>query len=236
MSLTYAQYKTQIATMAVVAEDDTNFLIILPQAIEYATLRMCRDIDFLSTVTVNTTLSLSANNRTLTMADGLYVTIQEVNIITPVGTSNPTLGTRNPCLPTSKEVLDYLYSSSTNAAVPSMFAMLNQNTIIVGPWPNANYSVELVGTVRPALLSATNTTTAIATYFPDMFVQASMIYLAEYQRNFGDAAASDPQMGTFYESQYQALLPSALTEENRKKWASVGWTSMSPSPVSSPSR
>lgn len=236
MSLTYAQYKEALATLVVVDQADPAFLILLPRAIEYATLRMCRDIDFLSTVTVNTTLSLSANNRSLTMPEGLYVTIQEVNIITPVGTSNPVLGTRNPCLPTSKEVLDFLYSSSTNAAVPSMFAMLNQNTIIVGPWPNANYSVELVGTVRPTFLSDTNTTTFISLYLPDIFLQASAIPFAEFQRNFGDAAASDPNMGTFYEGQYQALLPSAITEENRKKFASVGWTSMSPSPVSSPSR
>lgn len=236
MSLTYAQYVTQIATMAVVDEDDTNFLIALPQAIEYATLRMCRDIDFLSTVTANTTYSFTALNRSLTFPIGLFVTLQDVNVLTPVGTADPTLATRNPLMPTSKEVLDYLWSSSTNAAVPTLFAMLNQNTIVVGPWPDANYSAELVGTIRPTMLSATETTTFISTYLPDLFVQASMIYIAEYQRNFGDAAASDPQMGTFYDNQYKTLLQSAVVEEARKKFSSVGWTSMSPSPVATPSR
>ena len=43
--LTYATYKTQIATMAVVAEDDTAFLEILPLAIDYAELRIQRDLD-----------------------------------------------------------------------------------------------------------------------------------------------------------------------------------------------
>ena len=52
--LTYTTYKTQIATLAVVAENDPNFVAILPQMITYAENRMYRDLDFLSTVTSST--------------------------------------------------------------------------------------------------------------------------------------------------------------------------------------
>ena len=51
VGLTYATYKTQIAQMAVVEEDDVNFLAILPSMIDYATLRINRDLDLLITST-----------------------------------------------------------------------------------------------------------------------------------------------------------------------------------------
>jgi hypothetical protein len=43
-------------------------------------------------------------------------------------------------------------------------------------------------------------------------------------------------MAQTYEGQYQSLLKGATVEEFRKKFASAGWTSMSPSPVATPTR
>ena len=64
---------------------------------------------------------------------------------------------------------------------------------------------------------------------------ASMIYISAYQRNFG-RASDDPQMAMTYESQYQALLKSAVVEEARKKFDASGWSSQSPATVATPSR
>jgi hypothetical protein len=64
---------------------------------------------------------------------------------------------------------------------------------------------------------------------------ASMIYVSGYQRNFG-RANDDPQMAVSYEGQYKALMQGAMIEEARKKFQSSGWTSMSPSPVATPTR
>lgn len=235
MSLTYAQYVTTISTMAVVDPADANFVAILPNMIEYTELRIQRDLDLLATVNSNTTFALIANTRALTFTQGTFVTIQDVNVLTPVGQSNPNAATRNPCLPVSKEYLDYTYPSSTGATVPTWFAMFNQNTLYFGPWPDANYTVELVGTVRFTPLSASNTTNFLSTYLDDLYVQASMVYISQFQRQFG-AAANDPQMPGSYENQYQALLKSADVEEKRKMFQSVAWTSQSPSPVATPSR
>lgn len=235
MSLTYAQYVTTISTMAVVDPTNAAFLAILPNAIDYTELRIQRDIDLLATVSSNTTTSLTANQRALTFTQGLFVTIQDVNVLTPVGTSNPNAATRNPCLPTSKEFLDYTYPSAAAASIPTWFAMLSQNTLYFGPWPDQAYTVELVGTVRFTPLSSSNTTNFLSLYLPDIYVQASMIYVSQFQRQFG-AAANDPQMPGSYEAQYQTLLKSAAVEEARKKFQSVAWTSQSPSPVATPSR
>jgi hypothetical protein len=84
-------------------------------------------------------------------------------------------------------------------------------------------------------LSATNTTTFISLYLPDLFIMASMVYVSAYQRNFG-RQSDDPQMAQSYEMQYQTLLKSADLEENRKKFEAAAWSSQEPSISATPTR
>ena len=233
--LTYATYKTALATLSVVPETDPNWLLILPDAIDYAELRIYRDLDLLSTVTTDTSFSTTANASKVQLTQGTFVTLQNVNVITPAGTSNPDFGTRNPVLPVSKEYIQYSWPSSTNAGVPEYFAMIDERTFSLGPWPDDAYTLEIIGTYRPATLSVSNTTTFISQYLPDLFLMASMIFVSGYQRNFG-RQSDDPAMAQSYESQYQALLRGATVEEYRKKFAASGWTSISPSPVATVGR
>jgi len=233
--LTYSQYVTQIATLAVVSETDPNFLTILPQTITYAENRIYRDLDFLSTVIRRTGYSVNTNSRNLAVPTVDFVTIQEVNLITPSGVSSPDLGTRFALLPVTKEYINATYSGGSYKSQPLVFAMIDQNNMIVGPWPDAQYYLEITGTYRPDSLSASNSETFISAYLPDLMIMASMIYVSGYQRNFG-RANDDPQMAITYESQYQSLLKGAMVEEARKKFQSAAWTSMSPAPVASPTR
>jgi len=239
--LTYSQYVNQIATMAVVDPADDAYVTILPQMITYAENRMYRDIDFLFTSTSITGYQLSVGSRSLTIpttlanGTGTFVVSEQINIITPSGTSNPDNGTRNPLIPTTKEFLDAVYGSSSYTGLPKYFVPFNDTLFYVGPFPDNNYYVEVVGTYRPNSLSATNTTTFISLYLPDVFIMASMIYISAYQRNFG-RQSDDPAMAQSYESQYKALLSSSMVEEARKKFESSGWSSQSPSPVATPSR
>ena len=234
--LTYSQYVDQIATMAVVPSTDANFLAILPSMITYAENRIYRDLDLLTTVSANTSYALANGTRSLTFALGDFITIQEVNVITPAGTTTPDNGERVSLLPVTKEWVNRVYGSSSTKAVPAFFAMQNQNTLLFAPWSNAAYTLEIVGTVRPNSLASTNTTTFISTYLPDLMIMASMIYIAAFQRNFSSAMANDPQMPVTYETQYQTLLKSATVEEYRKKFEAGGWTSMSPAVVATPTR
>jgi hypothetical protein len=233
--LTYSTYRTQIATLAVVDENDPAFTTILPQMITYAENRMYRDLDFLFTTTAVTGYPLVPGSRSLTVPEGTFVVTEQINVITPAGTINPDLGTRNPCLPASKEYLDAVYGSSTATGLPQYFTAFNDNIYYVGPFPDQQYYVEIVGTYRPNSLSATNTETFISKYLPDVLIMASMIFVSGYQRNFG-RASDDPAMAQSYEGQYQILLKGATVEEARKKVESSGWTSQSPAVVSSPSR
>ena len=237
MSLTYSTYVQQIATMAVVPVTDPNFTIIIPSMIDYAELRMQRDLDFLSTQISNSSYSLTANNGTLTIPTSAFVVMETFEVINGSGSSAP-------LLPVAKEFIQNVYGTGSAAGLPLYFAVyggdsattgLTSQNMTVGPIPDLNYSVRLTGTVRSAPLSATNTITFISTYLPDMFIMASMIYISAYQRNFG-RMNDDPQMAQSYEGQYQALKASALIEENRKKFEAAAWSSYSPAPAATPSR
>lgn len=239
-------YVQQLANLAVVKLDLTDlalpvlqrtdpFNILIPQAITYAENRIYRDLDFLATVNVNANYMLTYANRNLDIPVSDFVTIQDVNVITPFGSTNADSGTRNQLLPTTKEFLTATYPNAQYLAVPQYFAMLNQNSIIVGPWPDNSYQVEVVGTIRPNSLSSTNTTTFISLYLPDLFLMASMIFVSGYQRNFG-RQADDPGMAVSYESQYKTLLAGAMMEEVRKKFQASAWSSMSLPVAATPTR
>ena len=233
-------YITQVATMAVVAETDPAFLTILPQMIVYAELRMYRDLDFLFTSGSTTAYSLTTGSRILnvnadTFPYGTLVVPEQINVL--VGSTDPDLAQRVPLLPTTKEFLDAVYGSGAvaNRGVPQYWVPFDDYTFLVGPYPDSGYTVEIVGTYRPASLSATNPTTFISLNLPDIMIMASMVYISAYQRNFG-RMNDEPQMAMSYESQYQTLLKGAASEEARKKFEAAAWSSQSPSPLATPTR
>ena len=233
--LTYSQYVTQIATLAVVAETDPAFVTILPQMITYAENRIYRDLDLIATAKASSSYSLTVGSRSVVVPENLFVEAEQINVITPLGAGSPDAGTRNPLTPVTKEFLDAVYGSPTLTGVPQYFTPFNSTTFYVGPFPDAAYMLELVGDYRPDSLSATNTTTFVSTYLPDLMIQASMIYVSAYQRNFS-SMGNDPQMPGAYEAQYQTLLKGAAGEEWRKKFEGAAWSSKSQSPVATPTR
>lgn len=233
--LTYSQYVTQIATMAVVDPNDAAFQTILPQMITYAENRIYRDVDFLFTSIATTAYGLTVGSRQIAVPSGTFVVPEQINVITPFGTASPNTGVRNPLLPCTKEFLDQVYNNSQATGVPQYFCPFDDYTFLVGPYPDQNYMCEIVGTYRPDSLSSSNTTTFISLYLPDLMIMASMIYISAYQRNFG-RQSDDPQMAQSYESQYKELLASAISEENRKKFEAAAWSSQSQSQTASPTR
>lgn len=235
MALTYAQFSNEVLALALLSNDQ-NFTTNLPNAIDYAEQRIYRELDLLSTVTRDSSAALTAGTRTFSLPSsiGTFVTVKEINIITPAGTAADS-GTRNPAVPTSEAMLDLCWGSVTGSTVPRLFAMLDQGTVLFGPWPDQAYKVEVVGTIRPAPLSTTNVTTFLSVYLPDLFLQAAMIFVSATKGNFG-AMSHSPQEAQSFETQYQSLFKSAMVEELRKKFQGDAWTSQEPSPIAQPPR
>jgi len=234
MSYTYTTYTAALAELMVTTTTDADFIAIEPSIIDYAEQRLYRELDLLATVTRDSA-PLAANNRNFTFPtnNGRFVVANGINVITPSSQTVPDNGARHPLTATSRDALDLLWPSATGATVPTLFAPITDQTIIVGPWPDAGYTVEVIGFIRPAPLSATNTSTFLTLYLPDLFLAASMIFASGFQKNFG-AQSDDPQMAQSWEGQYNKLFASANVEENRRKWAAGGWSSQQPTPLATP--
>lgn len=232
---TYTSYVEAVRTMIVSQAPDVAFDTILPSGIDYAEQRIYRELNLISTVLTDTSQALTAGQRQSQIPQ-TFVTVTNINVLTPAG-STPDAGVRNPLTPVSRDVLDNMWPSNALAtrALPTMFAMIDQWSILVGPSPDAGYGLEIVGTERPDALSATNTTTFLSIYLPDLFLAASMVFFSGYMRNFG-AQASDPAMSSSWETQYQALKASADAEELRKRFWASSWSSQPSSPQAQPTR
>ena len=229
-------YISQIATMAVVDPTDTAFLTVLPQTITYAENRIYRELDFLFTSISTTAYSCTVGSRIIAVPSGTFVVPEQINVLTPAGSTNPNSSTRVPLLPTTKEFLDAVWGNANSTGTPKYWVPFDDYTFLIGPYPDANYTVEIVGTYRPNSMSASNQTTFISLYLPDLFIMASMIYISAYQRNFSSAAGNDPQMPVTYETAYLNLLKSATSEENRKKFEAAAWSSQGASTSATPTR
>jgi len=234
MAYNYTTYRAALAELMVTTTAEADFVAILPSIIDYAEQRCYRELDLLNTVVRDSTGVLSASNRNFTLPTslGTFIVVNGINVVTPAGTA-PDAGTRKPLVPTTRDYLDLAWPSATGATVPSLYAMITQSTIVVGPWPDAAYVVEVIGTQRPTPLSASNTSTFLTANLPDLFMAASMVFASGFMRNFG-SQADDPKMAQSWETQYKTLFASANIEEMRKKYQSAGWSSQSPAPLASP--
>ena len=258
--LTYNLYVTQIATMAVlqqtlvttgtspnslVTSSDTNFQNIIPQMLNYAELRIQRDLDFLATQN-SQAFPITGSVNQITIPTQNFVTLQTITVTDP---SNAV----STLTPVTKSFLQNVYATNSGAGTPQYFAVFGGDLatggqtsqyVQIGPWTGSTgtYTFNVTGTTRQPTLynyavsgSADTTYTFISQNLPDLLLMGSMIYLSAYQRNFG-RQADDPQMAQSYESQYELILKGAIVEEARKKFQAGGWTSYTPAAVATPSR
>lgn len=236
MSYTYAQYVANLANALVIPPTDANFLAFIPTIIDDGEQRLYRELDLLSTIVRDQSGALTANSRnfTLPQSQGRFVVTESMSVFSPVSSTI----TRKQLTPVTREFLDSVWgdnAAQSSPSLPDYYAMITDQTIIVGPPPDANYTMEVTGTIRPTPLSVSNPTTYLTLYLPDLFFAESMIIGYAYLKDFG-AMADDPQGGTTWNSHYKDLWTSANTEEQRKRYASQAWSPKQPAPIATPPR
>jgi hypothetical protein len=217
---------------------DPNWLTELPNIIDYAEQRIYRELDLLATRVTDTSGSLTANNRVFSLPTsvGTYVVLEYLNVLSPSSATFST-GTRNQLVPVSRAYLDAAWpvnSISVNT-IPQCYAMRDNASVVLGPWPDQNYPVECIGTQRPTPLSAANQSTYLSTVLPDLFFAASMIKASVYMRDLSPDA-DNPMLAVSWEGIYGKLMMSADNEEARKMYRSAGWTAQMSRPATTPPR
>ena len=243
MSLTYSSYVSQLATITVISSTiletgDNNFGGIIPGAIDYAEGRLYRDLDLPVARVTDTSVICSSGVRSILLSTtvGTILEVEDINLFSSAGTTSSN-ATRIPQMPVSQAVVDAIYPSalSSNCGLPQYFARVSDVEVIFGPTPDQAYGTEVTAVIRPAPLSANNSTTWLCSNVPEMMIAASMVFLAGYMRDFG-SQSDNPQMGTSWETQYQALLKTMDVDSLRQKFQSVAWGSNIPSAVATPPR
>lgn len=254
--LSYNAYIQQIGVMAVALTQNVGGVYefvdpplqeIVPQMLAYSELRIQRDLDFLQAKSFNSyTLTQGNNLLQIPINDFLILETLELTQV-----SGGTVVNGTPLIPVSKEFIQNCYGSLTKAKQPRFFAMYgddfgsggNSNiNVLLGPPPNYAYTIRATGVVRlPSLYQfatvgpADTSYTLISQWFPDLLMQASMIYISEFQRNFS-STGDDTAMPMSYEKQYQILRIGALSEENRKKFLGSAYSSYSTPVSATPTR
>ena len=236
MSYNYTQFVPMLANMLVIDPADPNYQLTLPNIIDDGEQRIYRELDLLNTIVRDTGGVLTPNSRnfTLPQTSGRFVVTENMNVFTPVNTTT----NRKQLKPVSREFMDLIWGNDaapSTLSIPEYYAMITDQTIIVGPPPDAAYTMEVVGTIRPTPLSATNPTTFLTLYLPDLFFAECLIFGYGYLKDFG-AATDDPQGSASWSAHYKDLWQSANAEEMRKKYMSQGWTPKQPNAIATPAR
>lgn len=226
---------------------DAPLQTVLPQILSYAEARIQRDIDALQARSSNTYASTVGNSLlSIPVNDFLVIETLEAQQV-----SNGVVVNSTPLIPVSKEFIQNCYSGVFSSGYPKYYAMYgdtfgggaNTNVnVLVGPSPNFAYPILATGVIRmPSLYQfatsgpADTSYTYISQWLPDLLLQASMIFISAYQRNFS-ANSDSPDMPVNYEKQYRTLLAGAIAEENRKKGLGSGYSAYSTPATATPTR
>ena len=211
--MTYAELVTKIRDYC---EVDANVFTstIVNGFINDAELKILREID-------------SDNNRRYAQADIVagqrYVNTPLINdqtlIIRSAQITNSTGGADN----SSREFLEYRdtsfiseYNGSGATGLPKYYSYWDENTIVLAPTPDINYNMQINYILKPAGLSASNTTTYLSEQFPNGLLYACLVeaygflkgptdMIQFYEKKYSEAAQgfSIEQMGRRRRDEYQ---------------------------------
>jgi hypothetical protein len=216
----YPEFIARLANTALYAPDDADFLVAAVQALEAAELRILRDLDPMVARVTGAALPYTAGSRAIALpADCVIprrVWVQD--------------GGR--WWPLNRRQSDWMLIYAPDEAVLGRPRYWSLDTDAVGqmaPTPPAGLSFRVDYTRRPTPMSASNPSTWIGTNLPDLLFAAAMVWIAGFQRNFGEAGGGD---GASWGAAYMTALASAVVEERRRK-ADGPWDNSRVPPVSS---
>lgn len=238
MSLTYSSWASQLATVTAISSSDAQFPTLMSGSIDYAEGRLYRELDLLSVRITDTSVACTSGVRTISQstAQGYFLVIEELNIFSSAGATS-SFAQRNPVTFVSPDFLNAVYPSAVSSCcgLPEFAARINDTQITFGPAPDAAYNTEIIGTIRPTPLSSGNSSTWLTQNVPECFFAATMVYAAGHMRDYG-RQSDDPQFAQSWETQYNNLVKTALSDTLRMKFQSQAWSNQQPNAIATPPR
>jgi hypothetical protein len=98
------------------------------------------------------------------------------------------------------------YNASNAQGLPKYFSYWDEQTIVLAPIPDLTYTMQLNYTLKPAGLSANNTTTYLSQQFPSGLLYACLVEAYGFLKGPAD-------MIQFYEQKYQSMLQGFSIEQ-----------------------
>ena len=98
------------------------------------------------------------------------------------------------------------YNASLTQTLPKYFSYYDDNTLILAPIPNLNYTMQLNYILKPAGLSSSNTTTYLSLQFPNGLLYACLVEAYGFLKGPAD-------MIQLYEQKYQTALQGFSIEQ-----------------------
>ena len=198
-------------------EVDANVLTstIVNGFIEDAEYRLLRDVDTDSNKRYATAQLISGTRFTDTPDNLLIIRSAQIVDSDGVGQAN------------NRDFLQYRdtsfmseFNPAESTGVPKYYSSWDNNTIVVAPTPNANYTIQLNYILKPTGLSSTNATTYLSQQFPNGLLYACLVeafsflkgpndLLQLYEGKYKQAVEgfSVEQMGRRRRDEYQSGVP-----------------------------
>ena len=98
------------------------------------------------------------------------------------------------------------YNASNATGLPKYFSYWDEENIVVAPIPDLTYTMQLNYILKPAGLSANNTTTYLSQQFPNGLLYACLVEAYGFLKGPAD-------MIQFYEQKYQSVLQGFSIEQ-----------------------
>ena len=98
------------------------------------------------------------------------------------------------------------YNNTQGQGLPKYFSYWDEQNIVLAPIPDLTYTMQLNYTLKPAGLSANNTTTYLSQQFPSGLLYACLVEAYGFLKGPAD-------MIQFYEQKYQSMLQGFSIEQ-----------------------
>jgi hypothetical protein len=208
--MNYPEFMARLANTAVYdVENDPDFQVMAPQALQQAENRILRELDPI--------IFRARRSGMLTVADGGQFDLASMG--TDIVCAREVWLFLGQWVRLARRDPSFLRLYEPNAGAfgtPKYWGTIDGVVVEVCGVPPLDVAIDVDLTFRPPGMSEANPVTWLGTWVPELLFAAAMVFACGFQRSYGEAQASGAD-GISWEAQYKALFAGAAVEARRRK-------------------